>query len=75
MPHSDIADAGLAGAGKARIGWAGQAMPVLGVITRQFTEQRPFAGLTVAACLHVTAETAAVVHALGAGGARVVLAA
>jgi adenosylhomocysteinase len=75
VQHSDIADAGLAGAGKARIGWARQAMPVLAVITRQFAAQRPFAGLTVAACLHVTAETAVLVHALGAGGARVVLAA
>ncbi len=75
MQHSDITDAGLAGAGKARIGWARQAMPVLAVITRQFAREQPFAGLTVAACLHVTAETAVLVHALGAGGAQVVLAA
>ena len=75
MQHSDIADAGLAGAGKARIGWARQAMPVLAVITEQFAAGRPFAGLTIAACLHVTAETAVLVNALGAGGARVVLSA
>lgn len=73
--HSDIADAGLAGAGKARIGWARQAMPVLGVITERFAAERPFSGLTIAACLHVTAETAILVHALGVGGARVALAA
>ena len=73
MQHSDIADPGLAAAGKARIGWARQAMPVLSVITEQFAAGQPFAGLTVAACLHVTAETAVLVHALGAGGARVVL--
>jgi adenosylhomocysteinase len=75
VQHSDIADPGLAGAGKARIGWARQAMPVLAVITERFAAERPFAGLTVAACLHVTAETAILVHALEAGGARVVLAA
>lgn len=73
--HSDIADPGLAGAGKARIGWARQAMPVLARITEQFTAGQPFAGLTVAACLHVTAETAVLVQALQAGGARVLLAA
>ena len=75
MQHSDIADPGLAGAGKARIGWARQAMPVLAVITERFAAEQPFAGLTVAACLHVTAETAVLVHALEAGGARVVLSA
>jgi adenosylhomocysteinase len=75
VQQSSIADAGLAGAGKSRIGWARQAMPVLGVITRQFAAGQPFAGLTVAACLHVTAETAVLVHALEAGGARVVLSA
>ena len=75
MRHSDIADAGLAGAGTARIGWARQAMPVLAVITEQFAAGQPFAGLTIAACLHVTAETAVLVHALRAGGARVALAA
>ena len=75
MQHSDIADAGLAGAGKARIGWARQAMPVLAVITERFAAERPFAGLSIVACLHVTAETAVLVHALEAGGARVMLSA
>jgi len=75
VQHSDIADAGLAGAGKARIGWARQAMPVLAVITERFAAERPFAGLSIVACLHVTAETAVLVHALEAGGARVMLSA
>ena len=72
---SDIADPGLAEAGRARIGWAQRGMPVLRLITERYTGEQPFAGLTVAACLHVTAETAGLVGALRAGGARVFLAA
>ena len=74
-PPSDIADAGLAEAGRARIGWAQRGMPVLRLITGTFAGERPLAGLKVAACLHVTAETAGLVQALRAGGARVFLAA
>jgi len=78
-PHtpspSDIADESLAGAGRARIEWAQRGMPVLRLITERFAAERPFAGLSVAACLHVTAETAGLVHALRAGGASVHLAA
>ena len=73
-------DAGLAGAelasmGLARIGWAERSMPVLRGIAERFAAEQPLAGLTVAACLHVTAETAVLVRALQAGGARVFLAA
>jgi adenosylhomocysteinase len=74
-PRSDIADPGLAAAGLARIGWAERAMPALSLIRAGFEAEQPFVGLTVAACLHVTAETAALVHVLRAGGARVHLAA
>jgi adenosylhomocysteinase len=74
-PQSDIADEGLAGAGRARIEWAQRGMPVLRLIAERFAAERPFAGLAVAACLHVTAETAGLVHALRAGGADVFLAA
>ncbi|HWG60123.1 MAG TPA: adenosylhomocysteinase [Streptosporangiaceae bacterium] len=72
---SDIADPGLAEGGLARIGWAAQSMPVLRGIAERFARDRPLAGLTVAACVHVTAETAVLVDALRAGGARVFLAA
>jgi adenosylhomocysteinase len=48
-------------------------MPVLRSIRERFAQQRPLAGLTVAACLHVTAETAGLVRALTAGGAQVAL--
>ena len=74
-PLSDITDPGLAEAGRARIDWAQRGMPVLRLIAERFAAQRPLPGLTVAACLHVTAETAGLVNALRAGGARVFLAA
>jgi len=74
-PRSDITDPDLAAAGLARIGWAERAMPALSLIRAGFEAERPFAGLTVAACLHVTAETGALVHVLRAGGAQVHLAA
>jgi adenosylhomocysteinase len=50
-------------------------MPVLGMLAADFAAQRPFAGLAVACCLHVTAETAVLIRTLTAGGARVHLAA
>jgi adenosylhomocysteinase len=71
----DIADPGLAAQGMARISWAERAMPVLGLIRAAFTAQQPFAGLRIAACLHVTAETAGLVQAVTAGGGQVHLAA
>jgi adenosylhomocysteinase len=70
-----VADPGQAAAGRARIGWAQAAMPVLGLIRDTFSREQPFAGLAVAACLHVTAETAVLVNLLTAGGARLHLAA
>jgi adenosylhomocysteinase len=72
---SDIADPGLALAGQPGIAWAGRSMPVLAMLTAAFADEPPFAGLKVAACLHLTAETAVLVQALAAGGARVHLAA
>ncbi len=72
---SEVADPGLATAGLARIGWAERVMPVLGLIRDSFARQQPFAGLAVAACLHVTAETAVLVNLITAGGGRLHLAA
>ncbi len=72
---SDVADAGLVLAGQPGIAWAERAMPVLGMLRTTFAVQQPFAGLKIAACLHVTAETAVLVRTLAAGGARVELAA
>jgi adenosylhomocysteinase len=66
---SHIADPGLADAGVARIAWADAQMPVLRSIRERFASQRPLEGLRVAACLHVTSETANLVRTLMAGGA------
>ncbi len=74
-PDSDIADPGLAAAGQPRIEWAGRSTPVLALITGELAARRPFAGLAVAACLHVTPETACLVHLIRVGGGSVHLAA
>src|SRR5436309_12459695 len=58
-----------------RIEWADGQMPVLRSIRERFARERPLNGVRVAACLHVTAETANLVRALAAGGAQVGLAA
>ena len=54
----DVADLALAPDGEARIGWAAGQMPVLAQIWERFAAERPLEGIRVAACLHVTAETA-----------------
>ena len=73
VPPHDIADLSLAPDGAARIAWAGQQMPVLRQICDRFADARPLAGMRIAACLHVTAETANLVLTLIAGGADVAL--
>jgi len=73
LPPHEIADLGLAPAGESRIAWAGGQMPVLARVRERFAEQRPLEGVRVAACLHVTAETANLVLALAAGGAQTAL--
>ncbi len=72
---SDIKDKNLSEAGKQRIEWAERDMPVLKAVREQFEKEQPFAGKSLAAVLHVTAETANLVRALKAGGAHVMLAA
>jgi adenosylhomocysteinase len=59
--------------GRARIAWAATQMPVLEQIGERFARERPLRGVRVAACLHITAETANLVRTLVAGGARVEL--
>ncbi len=71
----EFADAPLAEAGERRIDWALRSMPVLRAIGERFARTLPLDGLKIAACLHITAETAVLVGALRAGGARVALAA
>ncbi len=71
----DVKDMSLAALGKNRIEWAGNQMPVLKLIGERFAKEKPLTGLRLAACLHVTAETANLMLALKAGGAQVSLAA
>ncbi|MFO7299679.1 MAG: adenosylhomocysteinase [Actinomycetes bacterium] len=71
----DIADPSLAPVGARRIEWAGRRMPVLATIRKRFAEEKPLRGHVVAACLHVTAETANLMLALRDGGAEPLLAA
>src|SRR3990172_4105156 len=70
---SDIKDPALADRGRVRIEWAGQQMPVLGLIRRRFEKEKPFRGLRIAACLHITTETANLALTLRDGGAEVTL--
>ncbi|MFA5115889.1 MAG: adenosylhomocysteinase [Candidatus Omnitrophota bacterium] len=69
----DIKDMGLANKGKLRIEWARNNMPVLGIIAKRFEKEKPLKGATLAACLHVTTETAVLMEVLKAGGAQVYL--
>ncbi len=71
--RSHIADPGLAAGGGARIAWADGQMPVLRLIRERFASERPLDGVRVAACLHVTAETACLMRTLVVGGAQVAL--
>lgn len=65
----DVKDRGLAEKGKLRIEWAAQSMPVLRSIQERFSVEKPLKGIRMAACLHVTTETAALAKTLKAGGA------
>jgi adenosylhomocysteinase len=69
----DVANPDLAEGGARRIAWAGRRMQVLETIRRRFREEKPLDGHVVAACLHVTAETANLMLALRDGGAEPVL--
>ena len=69
----DVKDLALAAEGMRRIEWADRQMPVLAAIRERFESEQPLAGNRIAACLHVTTETANLVRTLKAGGADVVL--
>jgi adenosylhomocysteinase len=69
----DVKDLALADAGKQRIEWADREMPVLRSIRERFEKEKPLAGITAVACLHVTTETANLMRTLKAGGAKIAL--
>ncbi len=66
----DVLDVSLADQGRLRVEWAEKSMPVLKLIRRRFKREKPLKGVRLAACLHVTTETAALVRTLKAGGAE-----
>ncbi|MDD5317336.1 MAG: adenosylhomocysteinase [Candidatus ainarchaeum sp.] len=65
-----IRDASLSAQGKLNVDWAEKRMPVLSVVAEEFSGTKPFSGLRIGACLHVTKETAVLMRALKAGGAQ-----
>lgn len=73
FPKHEVKDLNLAPLGKQRIQWAAREMPVLAQIRERFAQEKPFAGLRLVACCHITTETANLALALQAGGADSVL--
>jgi adenosylhomocysteinase len=70
---NDVKDLNLATEGQGLIDWAAREMPVLNLIRERFVKEQPLKGLKIAACLHVTSETANLMLTLKAGGADVAL--
>jgi adenosylhomocysteinase len=73
MEQSQVKDKSLAPQGHLQIEWAAKHMPVLTIIKNRFEKEKPLEGQTIAACLHVTKETAVLIKVLIAGGANVAL--
>lgn len=72
-PKHEVKDLSLASAGNQRIEWAAREMPVLRQIRERFSKEKPFAGIRLVACSHITTETANLAIALKAGGADALL--
>jgi len=73
MASHDVKNLSLAAAGRLRIEWAEQSMPVLRQVRERFAREQPLKGIRLGACLHVTTETAVLMLTLKAGGAQVTL--
>src|ERR1700730_10636741 len=73
MKKGDVKDISLADAGKRKIEWAAQQMPVLEIIRKRFVKEQPLKGLRASACLHVKSETAHLAMGFRDGRAEVVL--
>jgi adenosylhomocysteinase len=73
LMNYDIKDIKLAKNGLLRIEWANQSMQVLNNIKNRFAKEKPLKGVSIAACLHVTTETASLMQTLKAGGAKITL--
>ena len=73
MVEHDVKDVSQAAAGRLRIEWAEQSMPVLRTVRERFAREQPLKGIRLGACLHVTTETAVLMLTLRAGGAQLAL--
>ncbi|MCH7787658.1 MAG: adenosylhomocysteinase, partial [Chloroflexi bacterium] len=71
--NGDVKDLSLANDGVRRIEWAAREMPVLRQIRERFAKEQPLKGMRIAACLHVTTETANLLLAMRDGGAEVII--
>ena len=71
--NGDVKDLSLSSTGVDRIEWAGREMPVLNIIRERFLREKPLAGFRMAACLHVTTETANLALTLRDGGAELTM--
>ena len=67
----DVKSVELAAEGVKKVEWAGREMKVLGLLKERFEKEKPLDGIKVAACLHVTSETANLMRTLQAGGASI----
>lgn len=73
MDNFNIKDLNLAEGGRRRMDWAAREMPVLASLEERFRKERPFEGIRMSCCMHVTTETANLMRAMQAGGADIVL--
>jgi len=73
LHNYDVKDRSLAESGRQRIEWAFREMPVIGLIRERFAKEKPLKEVRIAACLHVTTETANLALTLQAGGADLIL--
>jgi len=73
MENYNIKDLNLAEGGRRRMDWAAREMPVLASLEERFRKERPFEGIRMSCCMHVTTETANLMRAMQAGGADIVL--
>ncbi|MEW5818868.1 MAG: adenosylhomocysteinase [Cyanobacteriota bacterium] len=71
--NHEVKDLSLAPDGKKQIDWANKDMPVLELIRERFKKELPLKGVKIAACCHVTKETANLAITLKAGGADAIL--
>ena len=73
MENYNIRDLNLAEGGRRRMDWAAREMPVLAILEEQFRRERPFEGVRMSCCMHVTTETANLMRTMQAGGADIVV--